>query len=117
MPSGAMQRSAIHTPLRSTPHLVLPAPKLPIDQYSTPLIYPHSPPLFCAQVCWRSGKVQLNSGIIERRYQNWEKAEAHFRLARVSPQAFVGGPPQVVQPTVGCGGKHAFKQQGCCMFQ
>ena len=47
-------------------------------------------PLQCAiprtwrlQVCWRSGKVQLNSGIIERRYQNWEKAEAHFRLARV----------------------------------
>ncbi|KAI7844666.1 hypothetical protein COHA_001755 [Chlorella ohadii] len=41
------------------------------------------------KVCWRSGKVQLNSGIIERRYQNWEKAEAHFRLAReADPEGF-----------------------------
>jgi hypothetical protein len=39
--------------------------------------------MFRLQVCWRSGKVQLNSGIIERRHQNWEKAERHFELARV----------------------------------
>lgn len=37
----------------------------------------------CLQVCWRSGKVQLNSGIVERRHQNWGKAEMHFRLAKV----------------------------------
>lgn len=36
------------------------------------------------QVCWRSGKVQLNSGIVERRHQNWDKAEMHFRLAKAS---------------------------------
>ena len=39
--------------------------------------------MFRLQVCWRSGKVQLNSGIIERRHQNWDKAELHFKLARV----------------------------------
>ncbi len=43
-------------------------------------------------MCWRSGKVQLNSGIIERRYQNWDKAEAHFRLARVGCCKCVGVP-------------------------
>ena len=34
------------------------------------------------QVCWRSAKVQLNSGILERRRQNWPKALQHFRNAR-----------------------------------
>ena len=33
------------------------------------------------QVCWRSAKVQLNSGILERRSQNWDQAMEHFRLA------------------------------------
>ena len=33
------------------------------------------------QVCWRSAKVQLNSGILERRYHNWDQAIQHFRLA------------------------------------
>jgi hypothetical protein len=44
---------------------------------------PRPTPMFRLQVCWRSGKVQLNSGIIERRHQNWDKAELHFKLARV----------------------------------
>ena len=34
------------------------------------------------QVCWDSAKVQLNSGILERRHQNWAKALGHFRHAR-----------------------------------
>lgn len=34
------------------------------------------------QVCWNSAKVQLNSGILERRYQNWDAAIEHFELAR-----------------------------------
>ncbi|KAL4459052.1 hypothetical protein ABPG75_013917 [Micractinium tetrahymenae] len=38
--------------------------------------------LSAQKVCWRSGKVQLNSGIVERRHQNWDKAEMHFRLAK-----------------------------------
>lgn len=52
----------------------------------------------CLQVCWRSGKVQLNSGIIERRYQNWEKAEAHFRLARVGGMGRGGN--EALQPNL-----------------
>ena len=49
--------------------------------------------MFRLQVCWRSGKVQLNSGIIERRHQNWDKAELHFKLARVGagPGRAAGG--------------------------
>ena len=34
------------------------------------------------QVCWDSAKVQLNSGILERRYQNWDRALMHFEHAR-----------------------------------
>ena len=34
------------------------------------------------QVCGNSAKVQLNSGILERRYQNWEAALRHFERAR-----------------------------------
>ncbi len=34
------------------------------------------------QVCMNSGKVQLNSGILERRHSNWEQALHHFRRAR-----------------------------------
>ena len=33
------------------------------------------------QVCWRSAKVQLNSGVLERRLQNWDAAERHFRCS------------------------------------
>ncbi len=29
-----------------------------------------------------SGKVRLNSGILERRHSNWDKALHHFRRAR-----------------------------------
>ena len=39
-----------------------------------------SPPL-SPQVCWRSAKVQLNSGILERRRQNLPAALSHFQLA------------------------------------
>eukprot|EP00891_Asterochloris_glomerata_P008136 jgi/Astpho2/8136/Aster-03071 len=35
-----------------------------------------------AKVCGNSAKVQLNSGILERRYQNWEAALRHFERAR-----------------------------------
>ncbi|KAK9811534.1 hypothetical protein WJX72_005492 [[Myrmecia] bisecta] len=34
------------------------------------------------KVCWTSAKVQLNSGILERRYMNWRQALEHFELAR-----------------------------------
>lgn len=34
------------------------------------------------QVCLNSGKVRLNSGILERRHSNWDKALHHFRMAR-----------------------------------
>ena len=30
------------------------------------------------QVCGDSAKVQLNSGILQRRYQNWDAAIEHF---------------------------------------
>ena len=33
-------------------------------------------------MCWNSAKVQLNSGILQRRYQNWDAAIAHFERAR-----------------------------------
>lgn len=35
-----------------------------------------------ARVCGRSAKVQLNTGILERRYQRWGAAEVHFRTAQ-----------------------------------
>lgn len=35
-----------------------------------------------AQVCPDSAKVQLNLGILERRYSNWQAALAHFNRAR-----------------------------------
>jgi len=34
------------------------------------------------QVCMNSGKVRLNSGILERRHSNWDEALHHFRRAR-----------------------------------
>ena len=34
------------------------------------------------QVCINSGKVRLNSGILERRHSKWDKALHHFRMAR-----------------------------------
>ncbi|DBA82648.1 hypothetical protein WJX77_007258 [Trebouxia sp. C0004] len=34
------------------------------------------------KVCMNSGKVRLNSGILERRHSNWDKALHHFRRAR-----------------------------------
>lgn len=34
------------------------------------------------QVCWKSAKVQLNSGVLMRRHEKWEEALQHFRLAR-----------------------------------
>ena len=41
------------------------------------------PFFFCGlQVCMNSGKVQLNSGILERRRSNWDNALHHFRMAR-----------------------------------
>ena len=44
----------------------------------------HKQPLgpLLLQVCGNSAKVQLNSGILERRYQNWEAALRHFERAR-----------------------------------
>ena len=33
-------------------------------------------------MCWDSAKVQLNSGILERRRRNWDKALLHFEHAR-----------------------------------
>lgn len=36
----------------------------------------------CVQVCMNSGKVRLNSGILERRHSKWDKALQHFRMAR-----------------------------------
>ena len=36
----------------------------------------------CSQVCMNSGKVRLNSGILERRRSNWSGALHHFRMAR-----------------------------------
>ena len=36
----------------------------------------------CVQVCGNSAKVQLNMGILERRYQNWDEALHHFTRAR-----------------------------------
>lgn len=33
------------------------------------------------QVCGNSAKVQLNIGIVEKRYQNWDAALEHFRKA------------------------------------
>lgn len=38
--------------------------------------------LFDVQVCMNSGKVRLNSGILERRHSNWDQALHHFRRAR-----------------------------------
>lgn len=35
-----------------------------------------------AQVCWDSAKVQLNSGILERRRHDLPAAIKHFELAR-----------------------------------
>lgn len=45
---------------------------------------PHAPALLThqAQVCWRSAKVQLNNGILERRLKNWDRALEHFEAAR-----------------------------------
>ncbi|KAA6425208.1 MAG: hypothetical protein FRX49_04703 [Trebouxia sp. A1-2] len=34
------------------------------------------------KVCMNSGKVRLNSGILERRHSNWDQALHHFRRAR-----------------------------------
>ncbi|KAK9805000.1 hypothetical protein WJX73_010519 [Symbiochloris irregularis] len=34
------------------------------------------------KVCWNSAKVQLNSGILQRRYQKWDEAISHFERAR-----------------------------------
>ena len=42
----------------------------------------HTPGPLLLQVCGNSAKVQLNSGILERRYQNWEAALRHFERAR-----------------------------------
>ncbi|KAK3287154.1 hypothetical protein CYMTET_5321 [Cymbomonas tetramitiformis] len=33
------------------------------------------------EVCPQSAKVQLNCGILNRRYQNWDQAQAHFQTA------------------------------------
>eukprot|EP00884_Botryococcus_braunii_P010950 jgi/Botrbrau1/19857/Bobra.0124s0090.2 len=38
--------------------------------------------LAAQQVCWKSAKVQLNSGVLMRRHGKWEEALEHFRLAR-----------------------------------
>lgn len=41
-----------------------------------------SPRTVCVQVCPDSAKVQLNSGILERRHKHWEEALTHFQRAR-----------------------------------
>ena len=38
--------------------------------------------LLYVQVCPNSAKVQLNSGILERRHQHWGRALSHFERAR-----------------------------------
>ena len=38
--------------------------------------------IYPLQVCPDSAKVQLNSGIIERRYRHWDEALLHFERAR-----------------------------------
>lgn len=45
-----------------------------------PLVGSGVPGIF--QVCLNSGKVRLNSGILERRHSQWDKALHHFRKAR-----------------------------------
>lgn len=55
------------------------------------------------QVCWRSGKVQLNSGIIERRYERMAKAESHFLLAQVGrPCRHLAATLPLTRPCVAC---------------
>jgi tetratricopeptide (TPR) repeat protein len=38
--------------------------------------------LSALDVCPGSAKVQLNNGILQRRYQHWDKALAHFQRAQ-----------------------------------